>query len=60
MNFDEKSIENTINEVIEKFGRIDILVNNAGYALLGALEEFSIDEIRKNFEVNYFGLLNIT
>jgi NAD(P)-dependent dehydrogenase (short-subunit alcohol dehydrogenase family) len=45
---------------IEHFGRIDVLVNNAGFGLLGAVEEASADEVRRVYETNVFGLLNIT
>jgi NAD(P)-dependent dehydrogenase (short-subunit alcohol dehydrogenase family) len=43
-----------------RFGRIDVLVNCAGYGLLGAVEEASDEEVRAQFEVNFFGLLNVT
>ena len=56
MTFDEEGIRQGIAEIVEKFGRIDYLVNNAGYALLGAVEEFSLSEVRTNFDVNFFGL----
>jgi NAD(P)-dependent dehydrogenase (short-subunit alcohol dehydrogenase family) len=45
---------------LERFGRIDILVNNAGYGLLGAVEESGADEVRRLYETNVFGLLNVT
>ncbi|MDR9754240.1 oxidoreductase [Pseudomonas sp. SZMC_28357] len=45
---------------IDHFGRIDVLVNNAGFGLLGAVEEASADEVRRLYETNVFGLLNIT
>ena len=45
---------------VEHFGRIDVLVNNAGFGLLGAVEEASADEVRRVYETNVFGLLNIT
>src|SRR5689334_8276254 len=45
---------------IERFGRIDVLVNNAGYGILGAVEEASADEVRRNYETNVFGLLHVT
>jgi NAD(P)-dependent dehydrogenase (short-subunit alcohol dehydrogenase family) len=47
-------------QAIERFGRIDVLVNNAGFGLLGAVEESSADEVRKQYETNVFGLLNVT
>ena len=45
---------------LERFGRIDVLVNNAGYGILGAVEETSAEEVRRNFETNVFGLLNVS
>ena len=54
VNSDE-SVTDTINSIVKKHNRIDVIVNNAGYALGGALEETSMDEIRKQFETNFFG-----
>jgi NAD(P)-dependent dehydrogenase (short-subunit alcohol dehydrogenase family) len=42
------------------FGRLDIVVNNAGYGLFGALEELPAEELRREFETNVFGALNVT
>jgi NAD(P)-dependent dehydrogenase (short-subunit alcohol dehydrogenase family) len=45
---------------LDRFGRIDVLVNNAGFGLLGAVEEASAAEVRRLYETNVFGLLNVT
>jgi NAD(P)-dependent dehydrogenase (short-subunit alcohol dehydrogenase family) len=44
-------------KAVDCFGRIDVLVNNAGYSLQGALEELSEQEIRDEFDTNFFGVL---
>ena len=60
MAFTEDSIKMAVKQALDQFGRIDVLVNNAGYGIFGALEEFSLEEVRKNFDVNVFGLLALT
>jgi short-subunit dehydrogenase len=44
----------------ETGGRIDALVNNAGYGLNGAFEDLSMDEIKAQYETNFFGLIRVT
>lgn len=55
----EADVSNAVQKTIGYFGAIDVLVNNAGYGLVGALEELSDTESRKNFDVNVFGTLNV-
>lgn len=57
---DEESVKEAVKTAISKFGAIDYLVNNAGYGLIGGIEESSDAEVRANFDVNVFGLLNVT
>lgn len=51
----EDSVREAVLWIIDEKKRIDILVNNAGYGLFGALEDISVDEIKKQFETNFFG-----
>jgi len=56
----EAEAQCAIAQVVARYGRLDVLVNNAGYALLGALETTSDAEVRRLFDTNVFGLLNVT
>jgi NAD(P)-dependent dehydrogenase (short-subunit alcohol dehydrogenase family) len=54
-----RQIQAVIDEVVFKWGGIQILINNACLALFIPFEERSLDDIRREFEVNYFGYLNM-
>ncbi len=57
---DPASVRGAVDLVLSRGGRIDALVNNAGYAQYGAVEEVSPEEWRAVFDVNFFGLLDVT
>jgi NAD(P)-dependent dehydrogenase (short-subunit alcohol dehydrogenase family) len=56
---DEGSVERAVAAVRDHFGGFDVVVNNAGYGQLGAAEEVTDAEARRNFDVNVFGTLNV-
>ena len=54
------SIKQAIADTLEKFGRIDAVVNNAGYAVIGAFEAATEEQIERQFQTNVFGVMNVT
>jgi NAD(P)-dependent dehydrogenase (short-subunit alcohol dehydrogenase family) len=57
---DDSSVEYAIGNIVRENGRIDFLVNNAGYDSFGSLEESSLEEIKQQFETNFFGVVRTT
>ena len=57
---DSSSISRAVAETIERFGKIDVLLNNAGYGAYGPLEATSIENVRRQFDVNVIGLIEVT
>lgn len=56
----EESIQKCVNTILKQEGRLDVLVNNAGYGSYGAIEDVPLEEARRQFEVNVFGLARLT
>jgi NAD(P)-dependent dehydrogenase (short-subunit alcohol dehydrogenase family) len=57
---DKATIQSAVHAAIEKFGKIDVLVNNAGYGALGAFEAATAEQVKQQFDVNFFGLIAVT
>ncbi len=55
----DKSVSDAINTIVKDKGRIDIVINNAGYALAGPFEETSTEEMKTQFETNFFGAVRV-
>lgn len=56
----DEEIQQVINTILQNEGKIDVLWNNAGYGLYGSVEDVPLEDARKQFEVNVFGLAAIT
>lgn len=56
---DPASIQYAVSKVIEISGRIDVVINNAGVGITGPLEEIPMEEIKNNFETNFFGPIEV-
>jgi NAD(P)-dependent dehydrogenase (short-subunit alcohol dehydrogenase family) len=57
---DFEHITTFVNEILRDHGRIDVLVNNAGFAMAGFIEDIKLEEIRLQFETNFFGGVAMT
>jgi len=54
-----QSIQQAVEAALNAYNRIDVLVNNAGYGTVGAIEEVNDDDIRRQFDTNLFGAINV-
>lgn len=55
-----QSIQQAVKVALNAYNRIDVLVNNAGYGTVGAIEEVNDDDVRRQFDTNLFGAINVT
>lgn len=56
----DESVKKAIDKIVQEKDRIDVLVNNAGYGLFGSVEDLTIEEIKAQFETNFFGVIRVT
>jgi len=57
---DDSSVNRAVQEVLQKASSIDVLINNAGVGLMAVAEELKLDDLRRLYETNIFGLLRVT
>jgi len=53
----EANIQSVVKQIIDTHGKLDVVIANAGNGVAGAIEETSIDEVRYQFETNFFGVV---
>jgi len=60
LDVDKKdSIKSAVKKIQEQKGRIDVLVNNAGYVLFGCIEDITMDDLKAQFQTNFFGVVSL-
>lgn len=55
-----ETVEAAVAEVLRREGHIDVLINNAGFGISGAVEFTELSAAKKQFDVNFFGMVNVT
>ena len=56
---DEAQVKLAVNRIIEEQGRIDLVINCAGFGISGAVEFTELSEAKAQFDVNFFGMVNV-
>ena len=57
---DHDSVQGGVASIYQKAGAIDVLINNAGFVYVGAVEDLSLEDWRRQFETNFFGVIRVT
>src|SRR5437879_1271262 len=57
---DDASVQTAIASIYQKAGALDVLINNAGFVQVGAVEDLSMEDWRRQFETNFFGVIRVT
>ena len=57
---DDSSVQGAIFSIYQKTGAIDVLINNAGFVQVGAVEDLRMEDWRRQFETNFFGVIRLT
>jgi NAD(P)-dependent dehydrogenase (short-subunit alcohol dehydrogenase family) len=57
---DDNSVRQAVQTVLQKASTLDVLVNNAGVGYMAVVEELRLDDLRRQFETNLFGVLRVT
>jgi NAD(P)-dependent dehydrogenase (short-subunit alcohol dehydrogenase family) len=56
----DASVQRAVHAVLQKTGQVDVLINNAGVAYVGTVEDLTMENWRRQFETNFFGVLRVT
>ena len=57
---DDASVQKAISSIYQEVGQIDVLINNAGLVYVGAVEDLRLEDWRRQFETNFFGVIRVT
>ena len=57
---DDASVQKAVASVYQKAGALDVLINNAGFVQVGAVEDLRLEDWRRQFETNFFGVIRVT
>jgi NAD(P)-dependent dehydrogenase (short-subunit alcohol dehydrogenase family) len=57
---DDASVQKVVSAVYQDAGQIDVLINNAGLVYVGAVEDLRLEDWRRQFETNFFGVIRVT